>query len=116
MDCNEAGTVCQRILDAVGEAVAADDRFLESVLTGVLAQGHLLLEDVPEMGKTLTARCFASALNLSFFRIHTAGCKSVTNFAAPGRRISSRSYSRQYQFTPDGSSPSLMYRTGREAA
>ena len=28
---------------------------------------------------------------------HTAGCTSVTNFAAPGRRISSRSYSRQYQ-------------------
>jgi len=28
---------------------------------------------------------------------HTAGCKSVTNFAVPGRRISSRSYSRQYQ-------------------
>jgi len=30
---------------------------------------------------------------------HTAGCKSVKNFAAPGRRISSRSYSRQYQST-----------------
>jgi len=69
MDYDEAGTVCQRILDAVGEAVVADDRFLESVLTGVLAQGHVLLEDVPGTGKTLTAHCFASALNLSFSRI-----------------------------------------------
>ena len=64
MDYDEAETVCQRILDAVGEAVIADDRFLESVLTGVLAQGHVLLEDVPGTGKTLTARLFASALNL----------------------------------------------------
>ena len=69
MDYDEAETVCQRILDAVGEAVIADDRFLESVLTGVLAQGHVLLKDVPGTGKTLTARSFASALNLSFSRI-----------------------------------------------
>ena len=32
---------------------------------------------------------------------NTAGCKSVKNFAAPGRRISSRSYSRQYKAMPD---------------
>ncbi|WP_415382932.1 AAA family ATPase [Halosimplex sp. TS25] len=69
MDYDEAGATCQRILDAVGEAVIADERFLESVLTGVLAQGHVLLEDVPGTGKTLTARSFASALNLSFSRI-----------------------------------------------
>ena len=69
MDYDEAGATCQRILDGVGEAVIADERFLESVLTGVLAQGHVLLEDVPGTGKTLTARSFASALNLSFSRI-----------------------------------------------
>ncbi|WP_135365468.1 AAA family ATPase [Halosimplex halophilum] len=69
MDYDEAGRVCRRILDAVGEAVIADDRFLEQVLTGVLAQGHVLLEDVPGTGKTLTARSFASALGLSFSRV-----------------------------------------------
>jgi MoxR-like ATPase len=69
MDYDEAGATCRRILDAIGEAVIADDRFLESVLTGVLAQGHVLLEDVPGTGKTLTARSFAGALNLSFSRI-----------------------------------------------
>jgi len=66
---DEAGRTCEQVLDAVGEAVIADRAFLESVLTGVLAQGHVLLEDVPGTGKTLTARSFANALNLSFSRI-----------------------------------------------
>ena len=69
MDYDEAGRTCRRILDAVSEAVIADGRFLERVLTGVLAQGHVLLEDVPGTGKTLTARSFASALGLSFSRV-----------------------------------------------
>jgi len=69
MDHAEAGQTCRRVLDAIGGAVVADDRFLEGVLTGVLAQGHVLLEDVPGTGKTLTARSFADALGLSFSRI-----------------------------------------------
>jgi len=69
MDTDEAGAACEQVLDAVGEAVVADRAFLETVLTGVLARGHVLLEDVPGTGKTLTARSFANALNLSFSRI-----------------------------------------------
>jgi MoxR-like ATPase len=69
MDHAEAGETCRRVLDAVGDAVVASDAFLESVLTGILAQGHVLLEDVPGTRKTLTARRFASALNLSFSRV-----------------------------------------------
>ncbi|WP_026190167.1 AAA family ATPase [Halomicrobium katesii] len=69
MDHETAGRACAEILDAVGSAVIAEDAFLESVLTGVLARGHVLLEDVPGTGKTLTARSFANALDLSFNRI-----------------------------------------------
>jgi MoxR-like ATPase len=69
MDHDTAGDRCAEILDAVGSAVIADDAFLEGVLTGVLARGHVLLEDVPGTGKTLTARSFANALDLSFRRI-----------------------------------------------
>jgi len=69
MEHAEAGETCRRVLDAVGEAVIADEQFLESVLTGILAGGHVLLEDVPGTGKTLTARTFATALNLSFSRV-----------------------------------------------
>ncbi|WP_247731149.1 AAA family ATPase [Halovivax limisalsi] len=66
---SDAATTCERVLDAVGDAVIADRDFLETVLVGVLARGHVLLEDVPGTGKTLTADALASALDLSFSRI-----------------------------------------------
>ncbi len=69
MSVEEASTVCDRVLDAVASAVVADREFLETVLTGALARGHVLLEDVPGTGKTLTARSMARALGLSFNRV-----------------------------------------------
>ena len=69
MNHETAGEVCRRVLGAVGDAVIADEAFLETIMTGVLGRGHVLLEDVPGTGKTLTARSFASALNLRFRRI-----------------------------------------------
>ncbi|AEM55944.1 ATPase AAA [Haloarcula hispanica N601] len=69
MDHDTAGRTSRQILDAVGSAVIADDHFLETVMTGVLARGHVLLEDVPGTGKTLTAQSFATALDLSFKRV-----------------------------------------------
>jgi MoxR-like ATPase len=69
MDHEAAGELSQGVLDAVRHAVIADDEFLETVMTGILARGHVLLEDVPGTGKTLTARSFATALDLSFKRV-----------------------------------------------
>ncbi len=69
MEHQTAGEVSTRILDAVGKAVITDRDFLETLMTGVLARGHVLLEDVPGTGKTLTARSVAGALNLDFQRI-----------------------------------------------
>ncbi len=69
MDHETAGTLSSQILDAISEAVIADRAFFETTMTGVLARGHVLLEDVPGTGKTLTARSFAEVLGLSFQRI-----------------------------------------------
>ena len=69
MDVSEASAVCDDVIDAVASAVVADRQVLETVLTGVLSRGHVLLEDVPGTGKTLTAQSFATALGLSFKRI-----------------------------------------------
>jgi MoxR-like ATPase len=69
MDHETAGALSGRIVDAIGEAVIANRQFLETTLTGILGRGHVLLEDVPGTGKTLTARSFARALGLSFQRI-----------------------------------------------
>jgi len=69
MNHEEAGALANRVLDTIGGGVIADRSFLETVMTGILARGHVLLEDVPGTGKTLTAQSFATALNLSFQRI-----------------------------------------------
>jgi MoxR-like ATPase len=66
---NEATAQAEAIRTEISSAVVADDEFLRTVLAGLLAEGHVLLEDVPGTGKTLTARCFADALGLSFSRI-----------------------------------------------
>jgi MoxR-like ATPase len=57
------------ILDELEKAVVGRRRTLEMVLIGVLAGGHVLLEDLPGLGKTLIARSFAGALGLDFARI-----------------------------------------------
>jgi MoxR-like ATPase len=57
------------ILDELGRAVVGRRRTLELVLIGILAGGHVLLEDLPGLGKTLIARSFASVLGLDFARI-----------------------------------------------
>ena len=69
MDIGEASERCRRILDTIGLTVIADEAVLEGILAGFLARGHVLLEDVPGTGKTLTARTIAATLGLSFNRI-----------------------------------------------
>jgi MoxR-like ATPase len=69
MDSAEAGSVCEAVLTALEGTVIAERSVLETVLLGVLARGHVLLEDVPGTGKTLTARSVARALGLSFSRV-----------------------------------------------
>ncbi|AGB37226.1 MoxR-like ATPase [Natronococcus occultus SP4] len=69
MDVTQASRECSTVLEEIGNAVVCDRDFLEDVLVGVVGRGHVLLEDVPGTGKTLTARSVATALGLSFSRI-----------------------------------------------
>jgi MoxR-like ATPase len=63
------GKLAAAVLDRVGEAVVGKREPLRLVLAGILARGHVLLEDVPGVGKTLTARSFAQALGIDFRRV-----------------------------------------------
>jgi MoxR-like ATPase len=58
-----------RVLDEIETVVVGRRRPLELVLLGILGRGHVLLEDVPGLGKTMMARCFSEALGLSFNRV-----------------------------------------------
>jgi len=66
---DETAQLAAAILDELERAVVGRRRALELVLTGILAGGHVLLEDLPGLGKTLIARSFAAVLGLDFARI-----------------------------------------------
>ena len=65
---SEATEATGQVLDAVETAVVGKRPELELVLAGILSGGHVLLEDLPGLGKTLAARSFAQALGLPFTR------------------------------------------------
>jgi MoxR-like ATPase len=59
----------ERILYATKKVVVGQDRFLERVLIAILAQGHLLVEGVPGLAKTLTVKTLAQTMRGAFRRI-----------------------------------------------
>ena len=65
----ESAAVMERLLYEVKRVVVGQDRFLERVLVALLARGHLLIEGVPGLAKTLTVRTLASALQGKFGRV-----------------------------------------------
>ena len=74
MDNRESGggdvaSLMQRILYEVKKVVVGQDHFLERVLVAILAQGHLLVEGVPGLAKTLTVKTLAKVIRGSFRRI-----------------------------------------------
>jgi len=69
MNPRDAHAAATAVLDAVEQAVVGKRDALELVFAGMLAGGHVLLEDVPGLGKTLMARSFAQVLGLDFRRV-----------------------------------------------
>src|ERR671912_1454036 len=62
-------TLMERILYEVKKVVVGQDHFLERVLVATLAQGHLLVEGVPGLAKTLTVKTLAQTIRGTFRRI-----------------------------------------------
>jgi MoxR-like ATPase len=69
MDLDRVGELCEAVLLEVERAVVGKREALELVLLGLLADGHVLLEDFPGLAKTLLARSFAQVAELDFSRI-----------------------------------------------
>tara|TARA_B100001142_G_scaffold253242_1_gene253905 strand:+ start:2049 stop:3044 length:996 start_codon:yes stop_codon:yes gene_type:complete len=55
--------------DSIGEVIVGQHELIDKILIGMLANGHLLLEGVPGLAKTLTVSTLASSINTSFQRI-----------------------------------------------
>ena len=60
---------CDTILDEIGRVVVGKRDALTLILTTILARGHVLIEDLPGLGKTLIARSFGAVLGLEFTRV-----------------------------------------------
>ncbi len=69
MELRQVAERASAVLDEVERAVVGKRDRLELVLAGLLADGHVLLEDVPGLAKTLTARSFAEVTGLRFTRV-----------------------------------------------
>ncbi len=68
-DAPQAATLMERVLYEVKRVVVGQDRFLERVMVALLAQGHLLVEGVPGLAKTLTVKTLSQAIRGTFRRI-----------------------------------------------
>ncbi len=65
----KAAALIQKLQNSVQQAAVVSSESLTLILTTLLAQGHLLLEDVPGIGKTLVAKALAGSVSASFKRI-----------------------------------------------
>ena len=59
----------QRILSEIKKAVVGKDDIAAKILMALLAQGHVLLDDIPGVGKTTLAMAFSKALSLDYHRM-----------------------------------------------
>ena len=66
---SDTGKLMEQILYEVKRVVVGQDRFLERVMVAILAQGHLLVEGVPGLAKTLTIKTLADTVTGQFKRI-----------------------------------------------
>jgi MoxR-like ATPase len=69
VNVEQASSTIQRIASEVGRVLVGQDEIVEHTLVGLLSRGHILIEGVPGLGKTLLVRALSQALSLSFRRI-----------------------------------------------
>ena len=69
MDIREAGPRVRRVVEEIERVIVGKRAVVELALVAFFAEGHLLIEDVPGVGKTMLARALARALDCAFKRI-----------------------------------------------
>lgn len=92
---NEVTVVVQQILDQVRRAVVGKDDTLLWVLAAILARGHILLEDIPGVGKTTMALAFSKALDLQYSRVQFTPDvlpSDITGYSVPDAQTGTMRY------------------------
>lgn len=61
--------LCRQIMENMSRVIVGKEVSMELLLTGLLAEGHILIEDIPGLGKTLIAKSLAKSIGASFKRV-----------------------------------------------
>jgi MoxR-like ATPase len=69
LDIQQINDTIDRIKSEIGQVVVGQEKSIELLLTAILANGHILLEGVPGVAKTLTAKLIAKTIDVGFSRI-----------------------------------------------
>lgn len=85
----------RRVMEEVKKVIVGKDECVEKIMTGILAQGHILIEDIPGVGKTTFALAFAKAMNLKQNRVQFTPDvlpTDITGFSTYNKRTESFVY------------------------
>ena len=88
-------TQTREILSQVRQIIVGKDEVLQWVLAAMLAKGHILLEDVPGVGKTTMALAFSKVLNLDYSRVQFTPDvlpSDITGYYIPNRQTGENVY------------------------
>ncbi|RQG96498.1 AAA family ATPase [Natrarchaeobius chitinivorans] len=69
LSVSSAASLCRDLEANVSRVIVGHDDVIEHVITAILGRGHVLLEDVPGVGKTMLARSIATSIDCSFRRV-----------------------------------------------
>ena len=92
---NAVTDYAQKIMNQVRKVVVGKDNVLLWVLAAILAKGHILLEDIPGVGKTTMALSFSKVLNLEYSRVQFTPDvlpSDVTGYSIPDQRTGEMVY------------------------
>jgi len=76
----------RRVIENIEHVIVGKRTAIEMAVIGLLSQGHLLIEDVPGVGKTMLARSLARSLSCSFGRIQFTPCSTRKHARFPSSR------------------------------
>ena len=92
---NAVTDYAQQIMNQVRKVVVGKDKVLLWVLAALLAKGHIMLEDVPGVGKTTMALAYSKVLNLEYSRVQFTPDvlpSDVTGYSIPDQRTGEMVY------------------------
>lgn len=96
----EVREVFDKIRQEIGRVIVGQEDVVDTVLTGMMVGGHVLLEGVPGLGKTLLVRTLSQVFNMTFSRIQFTPDLMPSDITGTNMLVQGTGGSRVFQFRP----------------